>query len=260
MAYIYKSLQTVILLVLFGNTIAFGQSGLLGQEIGIVAGPVAYYTDYGLRYNMETNTSNIGTGVGIVYYINFAYRADCNCYTQDTYFNDHFRIRAELDYHWGELHHFGPTSRAPGINGQRLRAMTGSTKVTELGAHLEYYPFSIRDYTAFAYPIAPFFSLGFNFVDYRPNTTSTLGPIENEENIFPSFIGGISQDPGSTWSLVLGIGTRYKLSPSSDLVANFQWRYYDTDWLEGLNHNNPQDKFNDMMFWFNLGYIYYLNF
>ena len=258
MAYIYKSLQAVFLLVLFGNATAFAQVGMLGQEIGIVAGPVAYYTDYGLRYNMETNTSNTGIGVGLVYYINFAYRADCNCYTQDTYFNDHFRVRAELDYHWGELNHYGPTSRAPGINGQRLRAMIGSTKIMELGAHLEYYPFSIRDYTAYAYPIAPFVSLGFNFVDYKPYTYSTLGDLE--ENLFPTFVGGISQERGSTWSAVIGIGTRYKITPSGDLVANFQWRYYNTDWLDGLDHNNSQDKFNDMMFWLNVGYIHYLNF
>lgn len=258
MAYIYKSLQALILLVLFGNATSFAQVGLLGQEIGIVAGPVAYYTDYGLRYNMETNTSNTGMGIGIVYYVNFAYRADCNCYTQDTYFNDHFRIRAELDYHWGELHHFGELSRQNTDAGRLLRGMVGSTKVTELGAHLEYYPFSIRDYTAYAYPIAPFVSLGFNFVDYKPYTYSTLGPLE--DNLFRTFVGGVSQERGSTWSMVLGIGTRYKLAPSSDLVANFQWRYYDTDWIDGLDHNNPQDKFNDMMFWFNLGYIYYLNF
>lgn len=258
MANIYKSLLTVILVLFFGSASAFAQVGLLGQEIGIVAGPVAYYTDYGLRYNMETNTSNTGIGVGLVYYVNFAYRADCNCYTRDSYFNDHFRIRAEIDYHWGELNHFGPTSRSPGRNGERLRAMIGSTKVFEMGAHLEYYPYSIRDYTAFAYPISPFLSLGFNFVDYKPYTYSKLGPLE--DNLFPTFEGGVSQERGSTWSVVLGIGTRYKISPSSDLVTNFQWRYYDTDWIDGLDHNNPQDKYNDMMFWLNFGYIYYLNF
>lgn len=258
MANIYKPLLTVILIFLFGNATAFAQKGLLGQEIGIVAGPVAYYTDYGLRYNLETNTSNTGMGVGLVYYVNFAYRADCNCYTRDSYFNDHFRVRAEIDYHWGELHHFGKISQRNTPSGELLRGMVGSAKVLEMGAHLEYFPFSIRDYTAFAYPIAPFLSLGFNFVDYNPHTYSTLGPLE--ENLYPTFQGGVSQERGSTWSMVLGLGTRYKISPFSDLVANFQWRYYDTDWIEGLDHNNPQDKYNDMMFWLNFGYIYYLNF
>lgn len=254
----YKSFLSLLFLTFCSTGSASAQVGILGQEIGIVAGPVAYYTDYGLRYNMETNTSNTGIGVGLVYYINFAYRADCDCYTRDTYFNDHFRIRAEVDYHWGELNHFGPISRKNTKGGEQLRAMIGSTKVFEMGAHLEYYPFSIRDYTAFAYPIAPFVSLGFNFVEYDPYTYSELGPLE--ENLFPTFVGGISQEPGSTWGVAVGTGLRYKLNVFSDLVANFQWRYYDTDWIDGLDHDNPQNKFNDTMFWLNVGYIYYLNF
>lgn len=253
-----KILCAAIFFFFFGKGTAHAQKGLLGQEIGIVAGPVAYYTDYGLRYNMETNTSNTGIGIGLVYYVNFAYRADCNCYTRDTYFNDHFRIRAEVDYHWGELNHFGPIAQNEGPNGP-LRNMIGSAKVLEMGAHLEYYPFSIRDYTAYAYPISPFASLGFNFVEYDPYTYSELGePLE--DYLFHTFQGGVSQESGSTWSVVLGIGTRYKIAPFSDLVVNLQWRYYDTDWLDGLNHDNPQNKFNDMMFWLNFGYIYYLNF
>lgn len=249
---------TTLLFYFFGKATSHAQVGILGQEIGIVAGPVAYYTDYGLRYNLETNTSNTGMGVGLVYYLNFAYRADCDCYTRNTYFNDHFRIRAEVDYHWGELNHYGPIARKSGPDGDKLRGMIGNTKVFEMGAHLEYYPFSIRDYTAFAYPIAPFVSLGFSFVEYDPYTYSTLGPLE--DNLFHTFVGGVSQDSGSTWSITLGMGMRYKLNVFSDLVANFQWRYYDTDWIDGLDHDNPQNKFNDMMFWLNFGYIYYLNF
>ncbi|MFD2517225.1 THC0290_0291 family protein [Salinimicrobium flavum] len=255
---ISKSLLLGFLLFFFGKAGALAQVGILGQEIGIVAGPVAYYTDYGLRYNMETNTSNTGIGVGLVYYLNFAYRADCDCYTRDTYFNDHFRIRAEIDYHEGELHHFGETARRDNPGGRQLRAMIGNTKVFEMGAHLEYFPFSIRDYTAFAYPIAPFISLGFNFVSYDPYTYSELGPLE--DNLFHTFQGYVQQEPGSTWGITAGAGMRYKLNVVSDLVMNMQVRYYDTDWIDGLDHDNPQNKFNDMMFWLNVGYIYYLNF
>lgn len=195
--------------------------------------------------------------MGLVYYLNFAYRADCSCYARYTYFNDHFRIRAEIDYHEGQLNHFGPIADKEPPDG-KLRNMIGSAKVFEIGAHLEYYPFSIRDYTAFAYPIAPFVSLGANFVGFDPYTYSKLGPLE--ENIFHTFKGYVAQEAGSTWSVVLGAGVRYKLSVVGDLVMNVQWRYYDTDWLDGLDHDNPQNKFNDMIFWLNFGYIHYLNF
>lgn len=258
-----KTLAALIFLFLLGNQKAFSQWGV-GQEIGIVAGPVAFYSDYGLRYSLETNFGNTGTGIGLVHYLNFAYSADCNCYTIDNYFNDHFKIRSELDYSWTNLDHFGEIAEKQNTGGEQLRAMKGFTKIYEIGAHLEYYPLSIRDYTAFAYPISPFISLGANFVSFHPKAYSTLGPLA--ANLFPAFkvgdgeMGGVDLNSGSTWAIVLGTGVRYKLGVSSDLVANLQWKYYDTDWLDGLNHDQPQNKFNDMVFWFAVGYIYYLNF
>ena len=58
------------------------------HEIGAFVGAVAFQSDFGVRNNFETNSGNTGIALGIVHYINFAYRADCNCYTTDTYFND----------------------------------------------------------------------------------------------------------------------------------------------------------------------------
>lgn len=252
---------TTFLLLLFllisGRDRAYGQWGV-GQEIGVVAGPLAFFSDYGIRYNFETNTGNTGWGVGIVHYMNFAYKADCNCYATYNYFNDHFKIRTELDYLQSELRHFGGVAAKNNTGGEQLRAMIGSSRVFEVGAHLEWHPFSIRDYTAFAYPFVPFFSLGANFVSYNPDAYSTLGPLE--ENLFHTFKGGVNTETGSTWSIVANAGARYRLGRFDDLVVNINWRYYDTDWLDGLNHDNPQNKAKDLVFWMNIGYIYYLNF
>ncbi|HET8754345.1 MAG TPA: glutamate dehydrogenase [Salinimicrobium sp.] len=263
MTKIFKVLTAGIFILLLGNNRIYAQWGV-GQEIGIVAGPAAFYTDYGVRYSLETNFGNTGAGIGLVHYLNFAYSADCNCYTIDSYFNDHFKIRSEVNYLETELNHFGEIANKQNTGGEQLRAMIGSIKIFEIGAHLEYFPLSIRDYTAFAYPISPFISLGANFVTFEPYAYSTLGPLE--ENLFHSFkvgtgeMGGVDLDSGSNWSLVFGTGVRYKLGVSSDLVANLQWKYYFTDWLDGLNHDQPQNKFNDMVFWLSVGYIYYLNF
>jgi hypothetical protein len=38
--------------------------------VGVIAGPVAFQSDYGERYNLTTN-GNIGMGIGIIHYINF---------------------------------------------------------------------------------------------------------------------------------------------------------------------------------------------
>src|SRR5690606_22282889 len=150
-----KLLLPVFMLVLLGRSASYAQGGWrigVSQEIGVVAGPLAFFSDYGLRYNLDTNTGNTGMGIGIVHYINFAYAADCNCYTMDSYFNDHFRIRSEIDFHQTKLNHFGEIASKNNLGGEQLRAMIGNAQVFEIGAHLEYVPLSIRDYTAFAYP------------------------------------------------------------------------------------------------------------
>ena len=89
----------------FSNSVSaqFGFS----HEIGVIAGPVAFQSDYGERYDLSTNAGNTGYGIGLIHYINFSYEAECNCYTPETYFNDHFKLRSELSYNKTELQHFG---------------------------------------------------------------------------------------------------------------------------------------------------------
>ena len=88
---------TIFFIFLLGTNYSFSQLGF-SHEIGVIAGPVEFRSDYGTRNSPETNFGNVGYGIGIVHYINFAYRADCNCYSADTYFNDHFKLRSEISY------------------------------------------------------------------------------------------------------------------------------------------------------------------
>ena len=82
-----KQLTALIVLIL-GTYIGNAQLGF-SHEIGAIIGPVEFRSDYGVRNSPETNFGNSGIGIGIVHYINFSYRADCNCYTTDNFFNDH---------------------------------------------------------------------------------------------------------------------------------------------------------------------------
>jgi hypothetical protein len=96
------------------------------HEVGVIAGPVAFQSDYGQRYNLNTNAGNTGLGIGIIHYINFSYEAECNCYTPDTYFNDHFKLR--LSYNKTDLEHFGvgsPERTSLGANncGRRVQPL-----------------------------------------------------------------------------------------------------------------------------------------
>jgi hypothetical protein len=59
-----------------------------GHEIGVIAGPVMFMSDYGIRSELETNLGNTGYGVGLIHYINFSYDPSCNCYKEQNYFNE----------------------------------------------------------------------------------------------------------------------------------------------------------------------------
>lgn len=252
-----------LIIILFTAQISFAQLGF-SHEIGIITGPVAFKSDYGLRNELETNAGNTGFGIGLVHYINFAYQADCNCYTTDNYFNDHFKLRTEISYNKTKLEHFGEfvdPSRTS-LNSQRLRQHEGEANNFDVGMQLEYFPLSIRSFQAFSYKLAPFISLGAHYVSFNPKVSSTYtGP----GNTFyePWFIDSNSKpidiSPGNTWSIVSSIGVRYKLSPISDLMLDLRGQYYFSDWVDGLDHKLEYNKYNDWLVWLNFGYIYYLD-
>jgi len=259
----FKLKQLFVLSTLLACTYSGVAQFGFSHEIGVIAGPVAFQSDYGERKNWDTNKGNTGIGIGVIHYINFSYRADCNCYTTDTYFNDHFKLRNEISWNKTTLNHFGPESEKQSFWGETLRAMEGEANNLNIGTQLEWFPMSIRDFAAGAYKIAPYGSIGGQFTYYNPKAMSSLpGGLEDENNIFYEFQnGGINTESGTTWSLVASVGARYKLSVLSDLLVDLRWQYYFTNWTDGLNHQetNIQDKANDWLFWLNVGYVYYLD-
>ncbi len=256
--------------LLFGfSNIAHAQFGF-SQEIGVIAGPVAFQSDYGERHDFSTNAGNTGYGIGIIHYLNFSYEADCNCYTPETYFNDHFKLRSELSYNKTELRNFGqwvaPNKKSLGAD--QLRAMRGSTAVTNIGMQLEYFPFSIREFESTIGSWAPFISLGGQLNFYDAKASSTMGPLGTPLTTFPKYLVpsdgrpyGFSTEGGTVWSVVSSVGTRYKLARLSDLMVDLRVQYYFSDWVDGINQNKAlfkENKSNDWLVWFNVGYIYYL--
>jgi hypothetical protein len=233
------------------------------HEVGVIAGPVAFQSDYGERHDFATNAGNTGFGIGIIHYLNFSYKAECNCYTPQTYFNDHFKLRSELSYNKTKLQHFGQwvDSKKTSLFAQQLRAMKGSTAVTNIGMQLEFYPLSIRDFTATIGSFAPFFSLGGQFSFYDPEAHSELGPLDIAQTTPQKYIHATTNRGGTVWSVVSSIGCRYKLTELSDLMVDLRWQYYFSNWVDGLNPDPklyPENKANDWNIWFNFGYIYYL--
>jgi hypothetical protein len=249
---------TPLLFFLTMVTVSTAQLGF-SHELGFITGPVAFQGDYGERYDFDTNSGNVGIGVGLLHYINFAYRADCNCYSADTYWNDHFKIRNEINYHVTTLHHLGSEADKPSLGGLQLRSMRGKARVFEAGAQVEWYPLSIRDFQEGSPKIAPYVGFGAHYVNYRPEATSTLGPLGNPVTTFPTFIDRIDTSRGSAIALVADLGFRYKISPLSDILISSKWHYYmDSNFVDGLSPNNVNNKSNDWIWWFNVGYIFYL--
>ena len=248
--------------------IGYAQLGF-SHEIGVIAGPIAYQSDFGVRYDFETNSGNSGIGIGIVHYINFAYRADCNFYTTDKYFNDHFKVRSEISWNKTTLEHFGEYIDSNSDNSDRLKGHSGEAQNFDIGMQLEYFPRSIRAFSAGVYSFAPFVSLGAHYVSYRPSvytdyvnplSPGDAGNIEIPSNFYSLWEpGSVSDMSGSTWSIVSSVGTRYKLSILSDLMVDLRFQYFFSDWTDGLNHQLPSNRANDWLVWLNFGYIYYID-
>jgi hypothetical protein len=239
------------------------------HEVGAIVGPVAFQSDYGERYDLSTNAGNTGYGIGLIHYLNFSYKAECNCYTPETFFNDHFKLRTELSYNKTKLEHFGQwvSPEKNSDTAQQLRAMHGSTAVTNIGMQLEFFPYSIRDFSATIGAWAPFISLGGQFSFYKPTAYSDLGPgLGSIGTDLPTptpqkYLNAFDLKGGTTWSVVSSIGTRYKLTTLSDLMVDLRWQYYFSNWVDGLSPNPvlyPENKANDWLVWLNFGYIYYL--
>lgn len=257
-----KHLASIFCLFLIVQT-SNAQLGF-SHEIGVIAGPVQFRSDFGIRENSKTNFGNSGYGIGIVHYLNFSYRADCNCYTTDTYFNDHFKLRNEISYNKTNLEHFGkfvdPSRTTP--NADKLRAHKGVAKNLDIGTQLEFFPLSLRDFQGFAYSFAPFVSLGVHYTSFTPEVSTTFGDgdVTNENNFHSAWEkGSIDASPGGTWSVVSSVGVRYKLTKISDLMLDLRWQYFFNDRVDGLDHQLEFNKHDDWLVWLNFGYIYYLD-
>jgi hypothetical protein len=234
------------------------------HEIGVIVGPVAYQSDFGERYDFETNSGNTGVGIGIVYYMNFDYLTNYYYYSANNYFTDHFKLRAEISWNKTNLNHFGTwvDEQRTSVAANKLRAHSGSAQNWDIGMQLEYYPISIKAFSQGVYSFTPFVSFGVHFVSFNPTVETTYGDlnIENANNFYPGWEpGSINDQNGSTWSLVGSVGTRYKLTILSDLMLDLRVQSFFSDFTDGLDHQLPSNKTNDWLVWLNFGYIYYFD-
>ncbi|PJJ10301.1 hypothetical protein CLU83_3703 [Flavobacterium sp. 1] len=257
-------LKIIALLLLIGLPFnSFSQAGI-SHELGVIAGRIEFRSDYGQRNDTQTNLNNMGLQIAFVDYMNFSYTDFVN-----DYFAEHFKIRNEFSYSKTNLQHYGKWTEKNTIPSKQLKAMRGSTQLVNLGFQLEYSFVHIHDFERTIGSFAPYIALGPQVNFYTATATSELGELGNTNTTHPKYLVpsdghpyGFSNESKMVFSGVLNIGTRYKLTPMSDLVFDIRAQYFNSDWVDGLNPNRElftENKNNDWLTFIGFGYILYLN-
>ena len=256
---IFFSIVTILLCSLKTQA-QFGNS----SEIGIIAGPTFFQSDYGERFDIGTNFANNGFGVGIFHVTNFSYNYREGASNRMTYFNDHFKFRTELSFQKSDFIHKGQwVEGKPSLIKEQLRAMRGTSAVTNIGMQFDFFPFSIynADLVASRYNFAPYVSLGGQYSFFTTKSYSMLGQVDNPAVTPPKYLGATRSDSSTIFSIVSSVGARYKIGDLEDIVLDLRWQYYFSNWVDGANPDPklyPENKSNDMVFWINVGYIYHI--
>lgn len=256
-----KFLYKIFLLLLF---IPFSNSYAqldLSHEIGISFGPVTMQTDYGERHHLPSSTAT-SFGVAFAHYLSF-YGSNYNWRNGASFFSDHFKLRTEVSFYTNtNLEHKGRYAEQTGLFGDKIRAMTGSTKIFNIGTQLEYYFKNLEDYGLLfndSNKFAPYLSAGVQYNSFDPEVSSSLGNyITNPEVLpLPWQDNAIFVEKDNTFSLTFGLGTRYKLD-NFDLFIDARWQYFLSDKVDGLDapRELSGSKFNDTLIFFSFGAIY----
>ena len=255
-----------VFIIFFGFLNSSAAQSSVAHEVGGFFGSSFMKSDYGQRNDNSSSYGNAGFAIGLVHYINFSSKS-----MSSAYFKEHFKVRSELSFNKTTLNHFGKwAENGNSIGKQQLRAMEGKSSILNLGAQLEYFPFSrIHDFEYTIGGISPYVSLGIQYNFYSANSSSTMGELGTSKTTFPKYLApsdghpyGFSSESSSTWSVVSGIGARYKLTALSDLMIEARLQYFGSDWVDGLIPNKEiytENKYNDWQVWMTFGYIFYLD-
>ena len=225
------------------------------HEIGFMAGPVFFQSDYGQSEIFENYYKNNGVSIGAFYYVS-------SVSNNKSSFFEYFKLRLEASYMKSNLNHYGiyvdPKNTSIGAN--QLRAMSGSVSAINFGVQMEFYPFKTDDYTSDI--VTPYVSLGTQLSNYTSKVVSSLGPLGTTATTPDKYLDGFKNESGITGSFTTSIGTRFLLDEYNALILDARIQYYFSDWVDGLNPDTnkyPENKSNDWSTTINFGYVYYIH-
>jgi len=236
----------------------------LTHDVGVFLGTATIQTDYGQRDEFFSSYGNSAISLSLVHYLHF-FNVDTRWNAEGDLAN-HMMIKSELNLMTkANLIHHGEYTLGNNELAQQLRAMKGTISLMDVGIQGEYY---IKDLREFMFPYSdikwnPYVSLGFKYSIYTNTMTSELGDWRIDNTVLPAKYRGngeLAVGSGGVFSFVIGAGTRYKLSEKLDLAANFNWQFFFSDAVDGLQANHVSNKNNEWLIHLQVGIIYHLNF
>tara|TARA_R110002073_G_scaffold279026_1_gene442875 strand:- start:117218 stop:118003 length:786 start_codon:yes stop_codon:yes gene_type:complete len=253
--------KVIVLIFLLAATKGYTQLEV-SHEFGIFTGPISMQTDYGERHHLPSSMET-SFGVAAVHYLSF-YGNNYNWRNGASYFSDHFKLRTEISYYFNnKLENEGRYTDPGSTNAEAaaLRAMQGATKIFNIGTQLEFYFKNLEDYGLLfntADKFAPYVSLGLQYNSFDAELTNNGNNLDISSLPQKYQNDAVFLEPESTFSLVMGLGTRYKMD-TFDLVLDGRWQYFFSDKVDGLDTSgNVGSKFNDTLLFLSVGIVFNL--
>ncbi len=236
----------------------------LTHEIGAFFGSTSLQTDYGQKGNFATQWNNNAKTFSVAHYLSF-YNNTIRWDPHDVLHN-HLMVKTEIQYlNNADYKHHGKWAKGNSYAGEQLRAMKGSIRSLDLGVNAEYFLFPLEE---FIYPYSdilfnPFFTLGLKYSFFTNTLTSDLGDWRQDISVLPTkyqLDNALDIGDGQAVALSFGIGTRFKLSPKIDLVAQSTYQHFFSDTIDGLQTPANLNQNNDWSFNIQFGMVYHLNY
>jgi hypothetical protein len=98
---------------------------------------------------------------------------------------------------------------------------------------------------------------------FNNDIQSTLGDWRQDITALPvkwRTPGALDVGPGTTFAGTFGGGIRYKFNPKIDFNLQFNWQFFFSDAVDGLQANVIENKNNESLLNLQFGVIYHLNF
>ncbi|MFK8059403.1 MAG: hypothetical protein AB8B78_04855 [Polaribacter sp.] len=256
-----KTPITIIFLIVF---ILENKAQHFTHDIGVFVGSTSLQSDYGERGNFASEFNNKGTSYSVAHYLSFYNRT--LRWDPNNVLHNHLMVKTELHYLGNtQLIHHGYWAKKQSLEGEKLRAMKGTVRMLSVGVSLEYF---LRPLEQFVYPHSdtrfnPFLTFGIKYSSFTNGLTSDLGDWRNDINVLPqkyTLKNALDVGAGQAFSLQMGLGTRFKISQKLDLVTQFNYQYFFSDKIDGLQAEVFENKNNEWLVDIQFGLVYHLNF